>query len=106
MPYLSGKIKIQGTTFDRRAKLNDNDKEFIKFLHETEQLSQRKLAFRFGVSRSLIRFVLMPEKLEQNLLRRAERGGSKKYYDKDKHKETMKNHRHYKEDLKVKGLIN
>jgi hypothetical protein len=46
-----------------------------------------------------------PERLEKNLQDRKARGGSKQYYDKIKWRETMKEHRQYKEDLKLQGLI-
>jgi transposase len=105
MPYLSEKIKIEGTKFDRRVKLTPEDKELIKTLSETEGLSQRKLALRFSVSRRLIQFVLQPSKLEECLKRRQERGGWKQYYNKEVHSEVIKEHRQYKEDLKKKGLI-
>jgi len=105
MPFISTKIKIQGTKFDRRVKLNDDDKEFIRFLHEEEQVSQRKLAFRFGVSPRLIGFVLKPEMLAKNIALRLERGGSMQYYNKDKQREYVREHRQYKQELKVNGLI-
>jgi hypothetical protein len=105
MPYLSSKIKIEKTEFDRRVKLTEDDKKLIIWLSEEEKLSQRKLAAQFNVSRRLIQFVLDPEKLAKNNEKRAERGGSKQYYDKEKHREYMKDHRHHKQDLKLKGLI-
>lgn len=105
MPYLSEKIKIEGTEFDRRIKLTPEDKELIIWLSEEEKLSQRKLATQFKVSRRTIQFVLDPEKLAKNKEKRAERGGWKQYYDKDKHAETIQEHRQHKQDLKVKGLI-
>ena len=97
MPYKSEKIKIEGTKHDRRRKLTDADKEEIK--SNPLGLSQRKLALMYGVSRRTIQFTLDPQKLEENKKRRAERGGSKKYYDKDAHKESMKEHRKYKHEL-------
>ncbi|HEY6143773.1 MAG TPA: hypothetical protein VIV55_10215 [Flavobacterium sp.] len=105
MPYLSEKIKIEGTKFDRRVKLTPEDKVMIILLSETEGLSQRKLATRFGVNKRTIQFVLDPKKLEECLLRRKERGGWKQYYKKEVHSEVIKEHRQYKEDLKKKGLI-
>jgi len=37
-----------------------------------------------------------PDKQAENLKRRNERGGSKFYYQKDKHNQAMKTHRTYK----------
>lgn len=105
MPYLSEKIKIEGTEFDRRIKLTDDDKKTIIWLHEEEKISQRKLAIQFNVSRRLIQFVLDPEKLVKNKEKRKARGGSKQYYDKDKHRESIKDTRNRKQQLKLQGLI-
>lgn len=105
MPYLSEKIKIQGTKFDRRVKLTPDDKELIKWLREEEQISFNKLAAQFKVSKRTIQFICDPSKLEANKEARKKRGGSKIYYDKDLHKESIKNTRNYKQDLKIKGII-
>ena len=105
MPFKSGKILIEKTSFDRRVKLTDEDKELIRKISKEENLSQRELARKFNVSRRLIQYVLDPEKLTENKRIREERGGSKQYYDKEKHREYMKDHRRYKQDLYIKGEI-
>lgn len=105
MPYLSEKIKIQKTEFDRRIKLTDDDKELIKWLSEEEKISQRKLAIQFNVSRRLIQFVLNPQKLIDNKKKRAERGGWKQYYNKEANTEVQKEHRNYKQKLYVENKI-
>ena len=105
MPYKSEKILIEKTSFDRRAKLTDDDKELIRKIKAEENLSQRELAKKFNVSRRLIQCILDPEKLAENKRLRKERGGSKQYYDKEKHREYMKDHRHYKQTLYIKGQI-
>lgn len=104
MPYLSEKIKIAGTKFDRRRKLTEKDKKKIKEL-SSAGLSQRKIAAIYKVDRRLISFILNPASYEENLKRRAERGGSKIYYDKKKHAVYVKLHRRYKQDLKLKEVI-
>jgi DNA-binding XRE family transcriptional regulator len=104
MPYKSEKIKISGGKYDRRVKLNPEQKKEI-YANELG-LSQRKLALNYGVSRRTIQFILDPEKLKENLKRREERGGSKQYYNKEDWAKTMKEHRGYKQDLKLKGKIN
>jgi hypothetical protein len=105
MPFKSGKILIEKTSFDRRVKLTADDKELIRKIRKEENLSQRELARKFNVSRRLIQYILDPEKLEENKRLREERGGSKQYYDKEKHREYMKDHRRYKQDLYTKGEI-
>lgn len=103
MPYKSEKIKIEGTKYDRRIKLTKEKKKEI--YENVLNLSQRVLASKYGVSRRTIQFILDPEKLKENLKRRKERGGSKKYYNREEWAETKKEHRKYKEELKIKGLI-
>ena len=83
---------------DRRVKLTAEDKEFIKALYATGNISTYKLAEEFGVSRRTIQFILDPEKKKANLERLEERGGWKVYYNKDKHTETMREHRRYKQE--------
>lgn len=97
MPYKSEKIKISGTKFDRRIKLTEEQKNEIIALRGI--ISQRKCALMFNVSRRTIVFLWNPEKLEQNKARRQERGGWRQYYDKKKHRESMKNTRRYKQEL-------
>jgi DeoR/GlpR family transcriptional regulator of sugar metabolism len=105
MPYLSQKIKIEKTIFDRRIKLTLEDKELINWLREEEQISYQKLANQFNVSKRTIIFICKPETLEASKKARLLRGGSRIYYDKDNNRETIKEHRQYKQNLKLKGLI-
>jgi transposase len=103
MPRKSDIISINNKKLDRRVKLTDTQREEIKA--NRDGLSQRKLAKIYGVSRRTIQFILHPEKLEQNLQRRAERGGTKQYYDKEKQRKYMKAHRDYKKKLYLEGKI-
>jgi len=105
MPAIVDNITINNKSLDRRIKLTDDDKELIKWLREEEELSYQKLANKFGVSKRLIIFVCKPETLEACKQKRKERGGSKIYYDKDYNTEKMREHRHYKSELLIKGLI-
>lgn len=86
---------------DRRVKLSLSDKRDI--LANYPLFSQRQLAEIYQVSRRLIQFILNPEAKEQNYQRRIEKGGSAQYYDKDKRREYMKNHRRYKQQLYLQG---
>lgn len=102
MPYRSEKIRIAGTKNDRRVKLTEQDKADIL---ELTGMSIRGIARMYGVDKRLIQFILYPERKAKNLLDRKNRGGSMAYYDKDKQKEYMKKHRHYKHELYKKGEI-
>ena len=69
-------------------------------------MSIRKITLQFNVNRRLIQFILFPERREKNLQDRQRRGGSKAYYDKDRHKKSIKETRRYKQSLYKKRLIN
>lgn len=106
MPYKSEKINIVNTPYDRRRKLTEDQKEYIRWLREEEQLSQRALAAMFGVSRRLITFVLNPEKerrSRENFKKRKSMGMYRP--TKEEWAETMRNHRHYKQQLYTEGKI-
>lgn len=106
MPY---KFETEGKKIpkdkDKRIKLTDEQREQIREMYATGLYSQRTLAKMFNVSRRLIVFTIYPERLEENKKRRAERGGSKQYYDKDKHREYMKQHRRRKRELDKNGEL-
>jgi len=92
MPYKTEKIRIDCPFLDRRTKLLPCQREMVKYWRK-QGTSQRGLARMFNVSRRLITFVLDPEKLKNNKQQRHERGGTKQYYDKDKHNAYIKKHR-------------
>lgn len=87
MPYKSTKIKIMNGAYDKRIKLTVAQKNEIISLKGT------------------IQFLWDPEKLKRNIQRRQERGGTKQYYNKEKHREQMKTHRRYKQQLYLEGKI-
>ena len=106
MPYKSEKIKIAGTKHDRRKKLTDDQKAYIRWLREEEQLSYNQLARQFGVSKRLIIFICKPDIMER------ERERYKQYKKEGRYKptkeewaETMREHRRYKEALAKAGEI-
>ena len=76
------KIKIDCPFLDRRAKLLPCQKEMI-FVWYSKGLAIRAIARMFNVDRRLIDFILFPEKLQANKLKRQQNGGSKQYYDKE-----------------------
>jgi len=94
---------ISNKKLDRRVKLTEEER--AKIIKLKEKISQRECARLFSVSRRTIQFIWFPEKLIENKKRRAERGGSKQYYDREKHNESMREHRKYKKGLIEKGLI-
>ena len=103
MPYKHIEKKIP-TKLKRSAKLAPKQKEEIRYL-EVGGISQRALAREYNVSRRLIVFCIYPERQKANYQERVARGGSKQYYDKEKHTEAMRKHRHYKQKLYLEGKL-
>lgn len=99
MPYKwQSEKKLIPRHKDRRVKLTHEQREEIR--NNDLGLSINALARKYGVSKRLIQFIRFPERHEKNLENRKNRGGSKIYYDTEKHKETMKDHRRYKQSIK------
>lgn len=97
MPYKTDKIAIKDPFLDRRTKMLPCQKE-MAIWHWQNGMSITAVAKLFKVNKRLIQFLLFPERKEKNLQDREIRGGTMAYYDKDKHREAMKEHRHYKYD--------
>lgn len=93
MPYKCATIKLPKEK-DRRRKLTDTDKENIKTMYRFENLPIREIARRFAMKccRRTIQFVLFPDRAKKVNFS----GHWKLYYDKNKHRESIKNHRRYK----------
>lgn len=104
MPYSHTKLKIP-RTLDRRVKLTLAQRRQIKTMYESGKYSQRQLAAMFEVSRRLITYYIDDRRLEHHKELAQIRRLDKRYYDKDKHREYMKKHRHYKQELKMEGKI-
>jgi len=102
MPYKCEKLSIP-KEYDRRRKLSDEDRAKIQELYG--KVSQRKLAKMFNVSRRLIQFIGDPNKKKRDLELRELRGGSKIYYQKEKHTKAIREHRQYKQELYLKGEL-
>lgn len=103
MPYKSEKIKIEGTQHDRRRRLTEQQKNEIVSLRGV--ISRKRCSLIYEVSARTIDFLWYPEKLEKNKQLRQDRGGWRQYYNKDEHKESIKDTRRHKQNLFKKGLI-
>ena len=103
MPYKSEKLKLSETQ-DRRRKLTDDQKEEIKRIYAEGKCGTRPLAKQFGVSRSTIQVIVNPAIKQRHHDRTA-----KHWRDyrptKEEWAETMKEHRHYKQELYLKGEL-
>lgn len=106
MPYKSSKIKIEGTSFDRIRKLSEDQKEYIRWLREEENLSYQKLADMFSVSKRLVIFVCNPEKYEKCKEQFKQRRKDGRYsVTKEEWAEIIREHRHYKQKLYLENKI-
>lgn len=106
MPYKSENIKIEGTSYDRRIKLSEETKEYIRWLREEEKLSYQKLADKFKVSKRLIIFVCNPKKYDECREQFKQRRKDGRYkVSKEEWNETMREHRHYKQELYLENKI-
>lgn len=103
MPYKSEKLKLAPTQ-DRRRKLTDEQKGEIKKIYESGVCGTRPLAKQFGVSRATIQRIVNPDiaKRQHDYVAKNWR----KYRpSKEEWAETMREHRHYKQDLYLKGAL-
>ena len=103
MPRLTDTIAIKDKALKKSAKLLDCQRERIVSLH-SEGFSITGLGKLFKVNKRLIQFILFPERQKRNLELREQRGGSKIYYNKEKHTVAIREHRNYKKKL-FKDLI-
>lgn len=95
MPYKTDKQALNDPFLKRSAKLIDCQRQMVHYWH-ARGMSIRAISKLFRVNKRLIQFILFPEREERNKELRKARGGSKPYYDKEKHREVMKEHRRYK----------
>lgn len=105
VPYKFEKTPINNPKLDKRVKLTDENKKNIIEEYQTGTISIRALARKYGVDRRLIDFTIFPEKKEKARQQYKERRKDGRYYDKDKHKEYIKKHRHHKKELNEQGLL-
>ena len=104
MPYKSEKIKLSEAQ-DRRRKLTDEQKEEIRRIYAEGKCGTRPLAKEFGVSRSTIQIIVNPRREE------AVKDRIKKHWrdyrpTNEEWAATMREHRHYKQELYLKGELN
>ena len=91
-----------GKEKDRRIKIQCTEHNYIIYRHNNGE-AIRAIARDYGVDKRLIQFIIYPERKELNYKLRLARGGSKIYYNKDKWRETMREHRNYKKSLLIKN---
>ena len=103
MPYKSEKLKLPPNK-DRRRKLTDDQKEQIRGIYATGVCGMRPLAKQFGVSKKTIQLIVKPE-AKQRQHNYVAANWRKYRPSKEEWAETMREHRHYKQELYVKGEL-
>ena len=103
MPYKSEKLKLSETQ-DRRRKLTNDQKAEIKRIYESGICGTRPLAKQFGVSRSTIQVIVNPA-IKQRRHDYIANNWRKYRPTKEEWAETIKEHRHYKQELYLKGEL-
>lgn len=103
MPYKSEKLKLPPNK-DRRRKLTDEQKEEIRSIYAEGKCGTRPLAKQFGVSRSTIQIIVNPA-IAERVKQRTKEHWRDYRPSKKEWATTMKEHRHYKQELYLKGEL-
>lgn len=103
MPFASEKIRLP-ETLDRRRALTTAQIAEIRALYKTGTWSWKQLAEEFGCSKSRIGQLVNSEMAERAKQRFKEHW--RDYADKSKHTIAVREHRRYKQSLKVSGVLN
>lgn len=103
MPYKSEKLKLDPTQ-DRRRKLTDEQREEIKRIYKSGACGTRPLAQQFGVSRSAIQVIVNPA-MAQKRHEYVAQNWRKYRPSKEEWAATQREHRHYKQELYLKGEL-
>lgn len=102
MPYAVNRRGLRiPRAYDRRVRLTTKDRANIRRLHG-RGWAIRKIARKFKgrCSRSLIGFVIYPERLERAKELHRIRRVDGRYYKREKHRAAMKKHRRYKHSIR------
>jgi hypothetical protein len=103
MPYKSEKIRLNEHQ-DRRRKLTDAQREEIRQIYAKGGIGTGTLAKQYGVSKSTVQVIVNPKIAERHRQRMREHWRDYRP-SKEEWAATMREHRHYKHDLYVKGEL-
>lgn len=103
MPYIAESIKLP-PKYDRRRKLSEEQKDTIRHKYSTGMYSLRTLAEEYHVSKKSILLIVNPESKRKN-----DECIKEHWRDyvpsKEEHACIMREHRHYKHNLRKEGKI-
>lgn len=103
MPYKSEKIKLKGLQ-DRRKRLTDEQREYIRELYGSGFYSLNDLAKEFNVSKKTILLIVNKDSAEKAKQYRKE-NWKQWQQTKEEHNEAIKNTRRYKQNLYKNGEL-
>ena len=103
MPYKSEKIKLKGLQ-DRRKRLTDEQREYIRELYGSGFYSLNDLAKEFNVSKKTILLIVNKDSSEKAKQYRKE-NWKQWQQTKEEHNEAIKNTRRYKQNLYKNGEL-
>ena len=103
MPYKSSKLKLSPEQ-DRRVKLTEEQREEIRQIYASGVCGMRPLAKQFGVSRSTIQVIVSPKRAAY-VKQRAKEHWRDYRPTKEEWAATIREHRHYKQELYLKGEL-
>ena len=105
MPYISEKISIKNTRFDRRRKISNKQREEIKKLR-LSGLTYQAIANVYGCSKSLVIDICNPDIAERKRIATRDRHREGRYtYTKAEWAAVQREHRAYKHKLHKEGKI-
>ena len=103
MPYKNRKMKIP-RELDRRVRVTEEMSENMLTMYR-DGASLHAIAREFGVDRKTVKRYVVPGYIEEMSAIRKARKPWLVYYDKDRWRELMKGHRHYKRELEKTGKL-
>lgn len=104
MPYKSEKARLP-RELKRTVKLSEDERDEIRLIRRLHNHSYNELARAYNVSKRLIIFICNPDTETKCRQRRRELGADGRYYDRQKHNESIKRLRKYKNELYKEGVI-
>lgn len=99
MPAKVDNLRVESDFLSKKVKLLPCQRERIFQMHHNEGKGINELSRCFKVNKRLIQFICYPERQKKNIELRQERGGSKIYYQKEKHTIATAKHRKHKKDI-------
>lgn len=106
MPYKFESEKMKMRREDKKnIKLTLEQRAEIKALYASGQYSQRELARKFNVSRTLIQLYSNDEKLKRHKELYKKRQLDGRYYNKEREREYAKTYRKNKKELYLKNKL-